>query len=87
MSISGPISTPISTPTSGPINCVQLSHHLLAITNPEHSLDFYLNIVGMALVATQTCLDTTHFFLSFGEGRDECPLIPDYPHCVLELVF
>ena len=70
-----------------PINCVQLSHHVLAIRNPERSLDFYLNIIGMALVATQTHQNTTHYLLSFGENRDECSLLPEYPHCVLELVF
>ena len=70
-----------------PINCVQLSHHVLAIGNPERSLDFYLNIIGMALVVTQTRQNTTHYLLSFGENRDECSLLPEYPHCVLELVF
>jgi lactoylglutathione lyase len=69
------------------INCVQLSHHVLAIRSPERSLDFYLNIIGMALVATQTRLNITHYLLSFGPGLEGNPSIPDYPHCVLELVF
>ena len=69
------------------INSLQLSHHVLAIRNPQQSLDFYLKVIGMTLLATRTCLDKTHYFLSFGAGREDNPLIPDYPHCVLELVF
>ena len=72
---------------SQPINSVQLSHHVLAIRNPAQSLDFYRDIIGMTLLATQSWSNTTHYFLSFGRGRDDRPLIPDYPHCVLELVF
>ncbi len=44
------------------INSLQLSHHVLAIRNPEQSLDFYLRVIGMTLLATRTCLDKTHYF-------------------------
>jgi lactoylglutathione lyase len=70
-----------------PMNSLQLSHHVLAIRNSDQSLEFYLNVIGMTLLGTQACCDRTHYFLGFGSGRDDNPLIPGYPHCVLELVF
>jgi lactoylglutathione lyase len=69
------------------INSLQLSHHVLAIRHPEQSLDFYQKVIGMTLLTTQTCLHKTHYFLSFGSSRNDSTMIPDYPHCVLELVF
>jgi lactoylglutathione lyase len=73
--------------SSSPINSLQLSHHVLAIRNSDQSLEFYLNVIGMTLLGTRICRDRTHYFLGFGSGRDDNSLIPDYPHCVLELVF
>ena len=69
------------------MNSLQLSHHVLAIRNSDQSLEFYFNVIGMTLLGTQACCDRTHYFLGFGSGRDDNPLIPGYPHCVLELVF
>jgi hypothetical protein len=67
-----------------PMNSLQLSHHVLAIRNSDQSLEFYLNVIGMTLLGTQACCDRTHYFLGFGSARDDNPLIPGYPHCVLE---
>ena len=69
------------------MDSLQLSHHVLAIRNSDQSLEFYLKVIGMTLQRTQTCHGRTHYFLGFGCGRDDNSLIPDYPHCLLELVF
>lgn len=67
--------------------CYQLSHHVLAILDPDRSLAFYQDIVGMALMATQECQRKTLYYLGFGSVFVDGGKIPRYPQCVLELVF
>ena len=66
---------------------VQLSHHVLAITDPDSSLDFYTSTVGMTLVASRVCGGRSHYFLGFVASDEADNPVPPYPACLLELVF
>ena len=70
---------------------VQLAQHTLRISDPESSIPFYQNHLGMSLLAQRVQGSATHYFLGFVEPGAGAALIePDLaqwqPLCFLELV-
>lgn len=54
-----------------------VSAHRLLIKNPEATLDFYQNILGMKLLKKHESQDQTHYFLSFNEATLELVYRPE----------
>ena len=70
------------------LNCTQLCHHRLLVSDPAASLAFYHRYFGMSLHATYESSDGRHYFLGFGLPQGETDAaIPGYPACLLELVY
>ncbi len=70
------------------IQCHQLAHHSLYIRDPEASLEFYQQVLGMTLQKRLAIDEREYLFLRFNASmRERYPMLAKSPHCLLQLVF
>lgn len=72
-------------------NPMQLARHTLRIADPDNSLPFYQDLLGMTLLTERLENSETHYFLGFverssGESAEEAELRTLRQDCLLELV-
>ncbi len=75
----------------GDSNRAQLAQHSLRISDPDSSIPFYLDKLGMALMARRVHGSATHYFLGFAESGSEAPALEAdiaqwQSKCFLELI-